>query len=118
MMNGNEYLQDMNNRITPSIFVTRSLDEIRFWSRIMKEYSFFLKLGFRADDTQLIAEANQFYHVFEQIEKRSHTYTNQTDPEQIRRFNSEVQQAATHIFAFKRKILGLILACNFLFASL
>ncbi len=66
MMNGNEHLDDMNNRITPSMFVVRSLDEIRFWSRIMKEHSLFLRLGFRADDTNLIAEANQFYHVFEQ----------------------------------------------------
>jgi Domain of unknown function (DUF2935) len=112
MVNENEHLNDLNSRITPSMFVARSLDEVRFWSRIMKEHSLFLKLGFRADDTQLIAEANQFYHVFDQIEKRSHTFTNQTDPEQIRRFNSEVQQAATHIFAFKRKILGLILTCK------
>jgi len=90
-------------------FVERSLDEIRFWSRIMKEHSLFLRLGFRCEDTQLIQEANQFYHLFEQIEHRAHSFTNQTDPEQMKRFNSEVQQAATGIFAFKRKILGLIL---------
>ncbi|MED4156718.1 DUF2935 domain-containing protein [Priestia aryabhattai] len=90
-------------------FIERSLDEIRFWSRIMKEHSLFLRLGFRCEDTQLIQEANQFYHLFEQIEQRAHLFTNQTDPEQIKRFNSEVQQAATGIFAFKRKILGLIL---------
>ena len=90
-------------------FVERSLDEIRFWSRIMKEHSLFLRLGFRCEDTQLIQEANQFYHLFEQIEQRAHSFTTQTDPEQMQRFNSEVQQAATGIFAFKRKILGLIL---------
>ncbi|WP_372459451.1 DUF2935 domain-containing protein [Priestia aryabhattai] len=90
-------------------FVERSLDEIRFWSRIMKEHSLFLRLGFRCEDTQLIQEANQFYHLFEQIEQRAHSFTTQTDPEQMKRFNSEVQQAATGIFAFKRKILGLIL---------
>lgn len=90
-------------------FVERSLDEIRFWSRIMKEHSLFLRLGFRCEDTQLIQEANQFYHLFEQIEQRAHSFTNQIDPEQMKRFNSEVQQAATGIFAFKRKILGLIL---------
>jgi hypothetical protein len=93
-------------------FVARSLDEIRFWSRIMKEHSLFLRLGFRCEDTQLIDEANQFYHLFEEIEQRSHSFTNQTDPEQMKRFNSEVQQAATGIFAFKRKVLGLILTCK------
>ncbi|MBU8878712.1 DUF2935 domain-containing protein [Bacillus sp. FJAT-29790] len=111
-MNWNENTIDSNIRITPVMFVTRSLDEIRFWSRIMKEHSLFLRLGFRCDDTQLIAEANQFYHTFEKIEQRAHAFTAQTDPEQIRRFNTEVQHAATNIFAFKRKVLGLILTCK------
>ena len=56
-------------------FVSRSLDEIRFWSRIMKEHSLFLKLGFRCEDTQLIQEADHFYHTFEQIEGKSHALT-------------------------------------------
>ncbi|MDQ6419117.1 DUF2935 domain-containing protein [Paenibacillus sp. LHD-117] len=93
-------------------FVARSLDEIRFWSRIMKEHSLFLKLGFRCEDTQLIAEANQFYGLFEEIERRSHSFPAGVDPNQIRRFNAEVHNAASHIWAFKRKVLGLILSCQ------
>jgi hypothetical protein len=93
-------------------FVVRSLDEVRFWSRIMKEHSLFLKLGFRCDDTQLIYEANQFYAVFEEIEIRSNTFKPETDPELIKRFNVEVHHAASHIWAFKRKVLGLILSCQ------
>ncbi len=93
-------------------FVARSLDEIRFWARIMKEHSLFLKLGFRCEDTQLIQEANGYYAVFERIEARANAYTIQTDPQQIMAFNAEVQHAATHIWAFKRKVLGLILNCK------
>jgi hypothetical protein len=93
-------------------FVTRSLDEVRFWSRIMKEHSFFLKLGFRCDDTQLINEANFFFVVFEDIERRAHTFTPETDPEMIKRFNAEVYNHVAHIWAFKRKVLGLILSCQ------
>ncbi|MEX1028489.1 MAG: DUF2935 domain-containing protein [Paenibacillaceae bacterium] len=93
-------------------FVIRSLDEVRFWSRIMKEHSLFLKLGFRCEDTQLINEANHFYVVFEDIERRSHSFTASTDPEVIRKFNSEVHNAASHIWAFKRKVLGLIISCQ------
>lgn len=93
-------------------FVLRSLDEVRFWSRIMKEHSLFLKLGFRCEDTTLIQEANHYYHIFEHIEGRSHAYNELTDPEQIRRFNTEVSSAAAHIYAFKRKILGLIIQCK------
>lgn len=95
-----------------SMFVARSLDEIRFWSRIMKEHSLFLKLGFRCEDTQLITEANQFYGLFEEIERKSHAFTVEADPEQIRRFNAEVHNAASHIWVFKRKVLGLVLTCQ------
>ncbi|MGZ9586425.1 DUF2935 domain-containing protein [Paenibacillus marinisediminis] len=95
-----------------NVFVARSLDEVRFWSRIMKEHSLFLKLGFRCEDTQLINEANQFYALFEGIERQAHAFTVATDPEQIRRFNVEVHNAASHIWAFKRKVLGLVLSCQ------
>ncbi|WP_235959913.1 DUF2935 domain-containing protein [Paenibacillus silvestris] len=93
-------------------FVARSLEEVRFWSRIMKEHSLFLKLGFRCEDTQLIQEANQFYSIFEQIEGKAHSYNEATDPAQIQRFNLEAHTAATHIWAFKRKVLGLIIQCK------
>ncbi|KHL95927.1 hypothetical protein QW71_10030 [Paenibacillus sp. IHB B 3415] len=93
-------------------FVARSLDEIRFWSRIMKEHSLFLKLGFRCEDTQLIREAEQFYATFEAIENKANTFDVGTDPQNIQRFNSEVHTAVSHIWAFKRKVLGLILQCK------
>lgn len=94
------------------LFVGRSLDEILFWSRIMKEHSLFLKLGFNCDDTTLIQEADHFYKVFESIETKAQSFNIQTDPQQIQQFNIEVYQAASMIFAFKRKILGLILNCQ------
>ncbi|KGE16602.1 DUF2935 domain-containing protein [Paenibacillus wynnii] len=93
-------------------FVARSLDEIRFWSRIMKEHALFLGLGFRAEDTQLKSEANRFYTIFENIERRSHEYQLDADPNTIKDFNTEVRVAATNIWAFKRMVLGLILQCK------
>jgi hypothetical protein len=93
-------------------FVIRSLDEVRFWSRIMKEHSLFLKLGFRCEDTQLISEAKHFYATFESIEARSHTLNEGTDPQAVSRFNAEVHTAVSHIWVFKRKVLGLILQCQ------
>ncbi|MDN4074892.1 DUF2935 domain-containing protein [Fictibacillus terranigra] len=111
-MNGEEALLHADTGVTSGKFAERSLNEIRFWSRIMKEHSLFLRLGFRAEDTLLINEANQFYRLFENIEQTSRSFTEQSDPEQIRRFNTEVQQAAANIFGFKRKVLGLILTCK------
>jgi hypothetical protein len=93
-------------------FVIRSLDEVRFWSRIMKEHSLFLRLGFRCEDTQLINEANYFYKLFEGIEQKSHSFRIDVDPTTIQQFNIEVHTAVSHIWAFKRKILGLILTCQ------
>lgn len=93
-------------------FVARSLDEVRFWSRIMKEHSFFLRLGFRCEDTQLINEANQFYSVFQAIENRSLAFTVETDPQVIRKFNEEIYSAVSQIWVFKRKVLGLIIQCK------
>jgi hypothetical protein len=93
-------------------FVTRSLDEIRFWSRIMKEHALFLSLGFSADDKVLIDEAKQFITLFEGIEQQLTRYDANSDPEQIKRLNIQVYQAATSIWAYKRKVLGLILRCE------
>ncbi|MFM9282079.1 DUF2935 domain-containing protein [Paenibacillus jiagnxiensis] len=93
-------------------FVARSLDEIRFWSRVMKEHALFLRLGFRCEDTQLIQEAQQHQAIFEDIERRSHEFGLSTDPQTIREFNTEVRNAAVHIWAFKRRVLGLILQCK------
>ncbi len=96
----------------PDLFISRSLDEIRFWSRIMKEHALFLSLGFAPDDKQLIDEAKQFIGVFEKIEHQLSAYNIHTNPQVIKHFNNHVYQAATSIWAFKRKVLGLILRCK------
>jgi hypothetical protein len=72
-------------------FVVRSLDEIRFWSRIMKEHALFLSLGFSADDQQLIQEAKQFIPIFERIEEQLSLFPQNADPGQIMNFNNEVK---------------------------
>lgn len=93
-------------------FVSRSLDEIRFWSRIMKEHAFFLSLGFSFNDAKLIQEAQQFIALFERIEEQLSRLSPNSDPQEIRNFNNQVYQAATSIWAYKRKVLGLILRCE------
>lgn len=94
------------------VFVDRSLEEIRFWSRIMKEHSLFLKLGFSCEDTKLISEADRFYHIFEGIENQAFAFSPDVDPQKVLEFNSMVHQAVSHIWAFKRKVLGLIIRCK------
>lgn len=95
-----------------SPFVARSLDEIRFWARIMKEHALFLSLGFNSDDKQLIQEAKQFIPLFERIEEQLSNFSIHSDPQQIVNFNNQVYQAAASIWAYKRKVLELTLQCK------
>lgn len=92
--------------------VTRSLDEIQFWSRIMKEHALFLSLGFTYEQKKLIEEAQHFITLFERIEEKLARYTVNSDLRQIQAFNSEVYQAAVAIWGYKRKVLGLTLRCE------
>ncbi|MCR8986966.1 DUF2935 domain-containing protein [Brevibacillus laterosporus] len=93
-------------------FVIRSLEEVRFWARIMKEHSLFLKLGFYCDDTQLINEAEYFYHIFEDIEAQALSLSEDTDPQYIGQFNAQILPYVNQIWAFKRRVLGLIISCQ------
>lgn len=93
-------------------FVIRSLEEIQFWSRIMKEHSLFLKLGFNCDDTRLIQEADRQYAIFEQIEQQANSIPKGIDPQKMAEFNTMVHSAVCHIWAFKRTVLGLLLRCE------
>jgi hypothetical protein len=92
--------------------VARSLNEIQFWSRIMKEHALFLSLGFTYEQQQLINEARQFIALFERIEEKLARFTVNSDLRQVQAFNSEVYQAAAAIWSYKRKVLELTLRCE------
>ncbi|WP_102028135.1 DUF2935 domain-containing protein [Salirhabdus sp. Marseille-P4669] len=92
--------------------VSRSLEEIQFWSRIMKEHALFLSLGFTHEQTQLISEAHQFIYHFERIEEKLTRFDVNSDIRQVQAFNNEVYQAAVGIWNYKRKVLGLTLRCE------
>ena len=92
--------------------VVRSLDEIQFWSRIMKEHALFLSLGFTHEQTKLIEEAQHFITVFERIEEKLARFNENTDIRHIRAFNKEVYQEAIAIWHYKRKVLALTLRCE------
>lgn len=92
--------------------VARSLDEIQFWSRIMKEHALFLSLGFTYEQNQLIDEAKQFITLFERIEERLSRFNVNSDLRQVQAFNNEVYNAACAIWSYKRKVLDLTLRCE------
>ena len=93
--------------VTP--YVCPNMHEIRFWLRIMKEHSLFIKLGLPCDQEALIQEAEKFYRVFEDLEKRSQAVSCDFN---FRCFVDDVKIAVTHLFTFKRHLLHLYIECK------
>lgn len=73
----------------------------------MKEHSLFIKLGLRCDDVELIREADKFYHIFEQVEEKYHSFNGNTSSEQMKRVNEKVIVYLKNIWSYKRKLLHL-----------
>lgn len=86
-----------------------NLERVQFWLRIMKEHSLFMKLGFACCDAELIHEAEQFYNVFEDLEKKSCSLQCE---EEFMAFVDCIMVAVKNIFAFKRHVLHLIIECQ------
>jgi hypothetical protein len=92
------------------MFIQRSLQENRFWLRIMKEHALFLGEGFSRNDKQLIHETDKFYHWFDQQLKRAQTVP---ETEQaVRQLNEESIQLVYAFRNFKRNLLLLIVNCK------
>jgi hypothetical protein len=96
--------------LTEQLFIQRSLTENRFWLRIMKEHALFLGEGFAKGDTQLIQEANSFFHYFDQLLNKAHAIPETV--QSVRALNEESIQAASAFRNFKRNVLILIINCK------
>lgn len=96
--------------LTEQLFIERSLTENRFWLRIMKEHALFLGEGFNRGDTQLIQEADRFFHYFDQLLQRANTIPETVQA--IRMLNEESIRTVTAFRNFKRHLLLLIINCR------
>lgn len=100
-----------------SVFVQRSLEENRFWLRIMKEHAFFLSEGMNRRDTNLIATANNFFRQFDALLQEANQFEPRS-PAEMARFNNRSINMAFSFRRFKqdlliRVILGRIAGFNF-----
>jgi hypothetical protein len=85
------------------------MHQIRFWLRIMKEHALFIKLGLPCDQTELIREADQFYAVFADLEKKA-CHINCDDDFMC--YVDLVMTAVKNIFCYKRHLLHLLIECK------
>lgn len=88
--------------------IERSLEENRFWLRIMKEHSFFLSEAFDRRNSDLIRRANQFFRDFDQLLTEAEALQPRT-PEQMVEFNERAIVRAADLRNFKQEVLVLII---------
>lgn len=89
--------------------VPLTIQQIVFWLRIMKEHSLFIKLGLPCDQKELIQEAEQFYAVFADLEKKACHVKCEDD---FLCFVDLVMTAVKNIFCYKRHLLHLLIECK------
>jgi len=75
----------------------------------MKEHSLFIKLGLPCDQTELLEEAQQFYCVFADLEKKA---CQVNSDKELKCFVELVITAVKNIFSFKRHLLHLLIECK------
>jgi hypothetical protein len=75
----------------------------------MKEHALFMKLGFACSNVELIRQAEEFYNVFEDLEKKACMIK---CDEEFMDFVCRITVAVKNIFAFKRHVLHLIIECE------
>lgn len=92
-------------------FVARSLEENRFWLRIMKEHSLFLSEGFNRRDTAHIASANRFFTLFDALLTEALAFRSPA-AETIFRFNVDVITAVKDFRNFKQEVLMDVILCR------
>jgi Domain of unknown function (DUF2935) len=96
--------------LSVQMFIQRSLQENRFWLRIMKEHALFLGEGFSRNEKQLIQETEKFYHWFDQ--QLQHAHSIPETEQAIRQLNEESIQLVYTFRNFKRNLLLLIINCK------
>lgn len=85
------------------------VEQIRYWLRIMKEHSLFIKLGLPCDQVELRKEAQDFYNVFQDFEQKSKKINCEED---FKCFVKMVIVAVKNLFSFKRHLLCLLIECK------
>lgn len=98
---------------TPDLIVSPVPDpticEIRFWLRIMREHALFISIGLPCDQTVLIREAQRFIAVFARLQEEA---AGRIGEAMLPDFLRRVRAAVEELWAFKRRILHLMLICE------
>lgn len=86
---------------------TPVLNEIRFWTRIMKEHAMFIAAGLPCDRPDLIRTAKEFEARFADLEAKT-LRANTVTPSLVR----ELREAVSDLIEFKYDLLRMMLECQ------
>lgn len=89
-------------------YVRLSLEQVRFWTRIMMDHASFIKAGLGCCEAELRDEADRFHGLFEDL----HKLACQADCDDFTDIIADVAAAVRRFFAFKRHLLHLALECR------
>jgi hypothetical protein len=89
--------------ISDEEFTSRSLEENRFWLRIMMEHAFFLKISLPGDAMELVNKAKHYEQAFEaQLHRALHETPE--DPVSVKQLNEDSIRLLEDAMAFKQEV--------------
>ncbi len=100
-----------NKRIFEDRFREESIRLNLFWLRIMKEHSFFLRLGLPCERRDLIERARSFEMAFERLLERFQGAVN-ASPQTIRALNTESIRLTQQLIEYKTMLILMMLQCQ------
>lgn len=80
--------------------------DVKFWTRIMKEHALFIKEGLPCNRPDLVAEAERFYGMFEELEAR--VQRNCQDPAVLH----DLRRAVADLINYQRQLTKLAVQCQ------
>ena len=95
--------------LVPEPLEPLTLDEVKFWLRIMQEHAFFIKSGLPCDQNEFIDEAQAFYQEFESLRLRAERVQNE---KRFTELVNDTQVLVKEFYVFKRKLLHMMLECK------
>ncbi len=86
-----------------------SIEELKFWLRIMEEHAQFIKAGLPCDNVVLIGEADNFQQEFAELRARAEQVQNQR---QFAELVDDAQTVVGDFYRYKRRLLNMVLTCQ------
>lgn len=101
--------RQLSSYMVPEPLEPLSLEEVKFWLRIMQEHALFIKSGLPCDQVDLIDEAQAFYQEFDSLRVRAERLQND---KKFMELVNDTQVTVKEFYVFKRDLVHRMLECK------